>query len=231
MENSSEERLAIFDLDGTILDTLDDLADALNHALTKSGYPERSREEVCSFVGNGIRNLVARGVPAGVREEAKEKVLADFNDWYQVHCADKTRPYAGIPELLAKLRSLGWRTAVVSNKADYGVQKLCSRYFDGLFDAAVGERADVRRKPAPDSVYAVLRQLSAAKENAVYIGDSEVDLETAENAGMACIAVCWGFRKESFLRERGAQLLAVDVTELEEILLRGIPHVSGGRKD
>ena len=111
------------------------------------------------------------------------------------------------------------------------MQKLCSRYFDGLFDAAVGERADVRRKPAPDSVYAVLRQLSAAKENAVYIGDSEVDLETAENAGMACIAVCWGFRKESFLRERGAQLLAVDVTELEEILLRGIPHVSGGRKD
>lgn len=211
-------RLAIFDLDGTILDTLEDLAGALNHALTEFGYPTRTLPEVRSFVGNGIRNLIRRGAPSGTPEETIDRLHAAFTAHYNAHCADKTRPYDGIPALLTALRDRGLRIAVVSNKPDGAVRPLCARYFPGLFDAAVGERTGVARKPAPDSVNAVLAEMGVDRTEAVYIGDSEVDIETARNAGMACISVDWGFRTRMQLQSSGASVIASTPGELLALL-------------
>lgn len=201
-------KLAIFDLDGTILNTLADLADSTNYALQKNGLPGRSVEQVRLFVGNGIRKLIERAVPEGSDEALIQRVHEDFTEHYKVHCADKTRPYEGIMELLRALRAAGLKTAVVSNKADYGVQALCEDYFPGLFDFAVGERTGIRRKPNPDSVLEVLKKLSATQAEAIYIGDSDVDIETAKNAGLACISVTWGFRDREFLQRHGAVTFA-----------------------
>ncbi|MCD8148942.1 MAG: HAD-IA family hydrolase [Clostridiales bacterium] len=191
-------KLMIFDMDGTILDTLEDLTDSLNYALKKSGMPERSLSEVREFVGNGIRKLIERAVPVNTSFDTVNRVLADFSENYRQNCANKTRPYEGIPEVLSSLRNSGIQTAVVSNKVDFAVQQLCVQYFDGLFDLAVGEREDVRKKPAPDAIYAVLEHFGLEKKDALYIGDSEVDIQTAANVGMDCICVGWGFRKEVF---------------------------------
>lgn len=210
--------LVIFDLDGTILNTLDDLTDSLNYALTVNKCPERSIEEVRSFVGNGIYKLIERGVPSTASAEMIEKVYQDFSSYYKVHCADKTKAYDGIIELIHKLREEGIKTAVVSNKADYAVQVLCKQYFEGLFDTAVGEKPDVRKKPAPDSVNEVLNKLQICREKAVYIGDSEVDIETAKNAEMDCISVDWGFRDKAYLKEMGAMHIVSNVKELLEVL-------------
>ena len=212
-------QLAIFDLDGTILDTLDDLADSLNYALEKSGYPVRPRDEVRRFVGNGIRKLIERGVPSGTDAESVSRVHENFTAYYKVHCADKTKPYENIPELLKKLRENGVKTAVVSNKADYAVQDLCVQYFEGLYDAAVGEREGVRKKPAPDSVNAVLEKLGVNRENSVYIGDSDVDVETARNSGMNCIAVDWGFRDRDLLISSGAEIIVSEPMKIAEVVL------------
>lgn len=212
-------KLAIFDLDGTILNTLDDLADSLNFALKSSGFPERSVDEVRGFVGNGIRKLIERGVPAEADIAAVDKVHSDFTAHYKVHCADKTRPYDGITELLVKLRKSGCLTAVVSNKADYGVQELCADYFPGMFDFTVGEREGIRKKPAPDSVKEVLRTLGVSNKEAVYIGDSDVDIETAKNAEMDCIGVEWGFRGREFLETHGAKVIAAKTEDIERIIL------------
>ena len=173
-------QLAIFDMDGTILNTLQDLTNSLNAALQLSGYPQHTLEEVRFFVGNGIRKLIERGVPAGTPVAQIDKVHQDFTEHYRVHCADTTQPYAGIPELLHQLRNAGCKTAVVSNKADYAVQELCKQYFDGMFDFAVGERKNILKKPAPDAVNEVLQQLQTDRLQAVYIGDSDVDVETAK---------------------------------------------------
>ncbi len=209
----------IFDLDGTILYTLEDLKASLNFALGRSGFAERSLDEVRSFVGNGIRKLIERSVPKGTEKEAVDRVYSDFTAHYALHCADSTRPYDGITELLTSLREKGCKTAVVSNKADYAVKALCERYFKGLFDCAAGEREGVRRKPAPDSVNAVLTELGSERERAVYIGDSDVDIKTAENAGMDAIIVEWGFRDREFLIENGAKTLAKEPKDiLNEIL-------------
>ena len=211
--------LAIFDLDGTILNTLEDLTDSLNVALEKSGYPKRSIEEVRRFVGNGIWKLMERGVPSETEKKAVEQVHRDFTEYYKNHCADKTRPYHGIMELLWTIRKAGCKTAVVSNKADYGVQELCRQYFDGLFDVAVGEREGILKKPAPDSVNEVLKCLQAKKEETVYIGDSEVDIETAANAGIDHIIVEWGFREPEFLKERGARVFAAVPGDIADRIL------------
>lgn len=211
--------LAVFDMDGTILNTLEDLADSLNHVLEKSGYPRRSIQEVKSFVGNGIRRLIERGVPKGTDEASVDKVYQEFIEYYQVHCADKTRPYDGVMELLKTLREAGCLTAVVSNKADSAVQELCRQYFDGLFDIAVGDRAGFLRKPSPDSVNEVLGQLKMKREKAVYIGDSDVDIDTAGNAGMDSIIVTWGFREKEFLKEHGADMMVSQPREIAEIIL------------
>ena len=204
----------IFDLDGTILNTLDDLAGATNASLNRSGYPPRTVDEVRRFVGNGIRKLVERAVPAGTSDADIDRVFTDFKKYYAVHCAEKTCPYDGIPALLSRLRADGVRTAVVSNKADFAVRELCGQYFEGLFDVVAGEKEGVRRKPAPDTVNAVLADFGLTPEQAVYVGDSDVDLETAKNAGMDCIGVAWGFRGEEFLREKGASLVVSSAEEL-----------------
>lgn len=212
-------KLAVFDMDGTILDTLEDLKDSTNFALEKCGYPTRSYDEVRRFVGNGIRKLIERAVPEGLTVEQIDRVHEVFTEHYKVHCADKTKAYDGIKPLLEKLRTSGVKTAVVSNKADYGVQELCREYFDGLFDYAVGEREGIRRKPAPDAVNEALRVLGMSKSEAVYIGDSDVDFETAKNAELPCISVLWGFRDEEFLREKGATLFVHDPAEIYDIVM------------
>lgn len=212
-------KLAVFDMDGTILDTLEDLKDSTNFALEECGYPTRSYDEVRRFVGNGIRKLIERAVPEGLTVEQIDRVHEVFTEHYKVHCADKTKAYDGIKPLLEKLRASGVKTAVVSNKADYGVQELCKEYFDGLFDYAVGEREGIRRKPAPDAVNEALRVLGIDKSEAVYIGDSDVDFETAKNAELPCISVLWGFRDEEFLREKGATLFVRDPAEIYDIIM------------
>ena len=212
-------KLAIFDLDGTILDTLEDLADAVNYALKEQGYPQRTIEEVRRFVGNGIRKLIERAVPDGLTEEEISKVHQTFSAYYQKHCADKTRPYKGILPLLERLREAGCLTAVVSNKADVAVQPLCQQYYDGLFDYAVGEREGIRRKPAPDAVQEVLRRLQVDAGEAVYIGDSEVDIQTAENAELDSIIVTWGFRDKAYLESQGGKRFVDRPEEIEEIVL------------
>ena len=212
-------KIAIFDLDGTILNTIEDLADSLNYALAKNGYKERTVAETQSFVGNGLLMLVKRAIKPETSEEEAQKVLADLKVYYKIHCADKTKPYEGIPELLKDLKTADYLLAVVSNKADYAVQILCEQYFPGMFDLAVGERENVRRKPAPDSVNAVLAEFELKKADAVYIGDSDVDIETAENVGTDSILVAWGFRGADFLREKGAKNIVFDTEELKRCLL------------
>lgn len=202
------KQLVIFDLDGTLLDTLEDLKSALNYALAKQGLPGRSLEEVRSFVGNGIRKLVERGVPPGTDPALTERVYADFQPYYADHCLDKTRPYPGIPALLIALKNQGVKRAVVSNKADFAVQSLCRHFFSELLDTSQGELPGVPRKPAPDMVLSILDRLSIPRRQALYVGDSEVDLMTAKNAGLDCVSVTWGFRHRSFLERQGALRLA-----------------------
>lgn len=198
----------IFDLDGTLLDTLQDLANATNYTLEKHGLPLRTIDEVRLFVGNGIRNLIARAVPEGTSQEMQEAVFADFNLYYKEHCADNTQPYPGVLQLLAELREQGCQTAIVSNKADYAVQELAQQYFPNLLDAACGERQGVARKPKPDMLLAIMKQVQADKNSTIYVGDSDTDLVTAKNTGVPCIGACWGFRGRQFLIDHGAQLLA-----------------------
>ncbi len=217
--------IAIFDLDGTLLDTLDDLHAATNAALTHAGYPPRTREEVRAFVGNGVEMLIRRALPAGADESVVPATLADFKAAYAAGCAVKTAPYPGILALLDALRAQNIRIAVVSNKFDAAVKDLCARYFGDRIEVAVGEReADgVRKKPAPDTVFEALRRLgvppsSAAPLSAVYIGDSEVDIETARAAGLPCLSVTWGFRDEAVLRAAGATAIVRTSAELLSLL-------------
>lgn len=209
-------QLAIFDLDGTLLDTLEDLADSTNYVMRSFGYPERTLAEVRRFVGNGIRKLLERSAPNGTPSEEIDRMFEQFKEYYGAHCADKTKPYDGIMELLASLKKKGVRLAVVSNKADYAVKALCEQYFCGCFDKAVGERTGIARKPAPDTVNEVLKNLKIDKSNAVYIGDSEVDVQTAKNAELDCIAVDWGFRDKKVLKEAGAETIVSTPAELFE---------------
>ena len=203
---------AVFDLDGTLLDTLEDLYLATNAALERHSLPRRSRDEVRLFVGNGVEMLIRRAVPAGTDEETILAVLADFKTTYAAICEDHTRPYDGILDMLAALRERRIRVAVVSNKFDAATKKLCEKYFGDLVEVAIGERAGVRKKPAPDTVYEALKELGVTAEGAVYIGDSDVDIQTARNCGMPCISVTWGLRDEEFLMGNGAKAL-VDTPE------------------
>lgn len=212
--SQTKYRLVIFDLDGTILNTLEDLADSVNYALTKNKCPNRTIEEVRKFVGNGIHKLIERAVLPETDEGLIEKVYTDFGAYYKEHCADKTRPYDGIVELIECLREKGMLTAVVSNKADFAVRKLCEQYFPGLFDFVVGEREGIRRKPAPDSVLEVLSTLQIAKREVLYVGDSDVDIQTAKNAGLDQISVAWGFRDAAFLRAHGAEYIVKEPGEI-----------------
>ena len=205
----------IFDLDGTLLDTLDDLTDATNFALGVCGLNRRTRDEVRAFVGNGIAKLIERAV--GKDNIAyHEQALSEFKRYYAAHCADKTAPYAGILPLLKVLQASGIKTAVVSNKVDFAVKSLAKTYFDGLLLAAVGENeaAGIRKKPAPDSLLAVMEELSASAETTLYVGDSEVDIQTAQNAGVDCLCVTWGFRDKRYLEEEGGRMFVDSAIEI-----------------
>lgn len=202
-------RSILFDLDGTLLDTLDDLANSVNYALRTHHLPERSHTEIRSFLGNGIRNLMLDAVGRDMSDEAFEPVFQTFRTYYVEHCLDKSKPFAGIIDLLKALQQRGITMAVVSNKLHPAVVELNERFFKDYITSAVGESATVRRKPNPDAVLAALSELGCSKDEAVYVGDSEVDLHTAQNAGMQCMLVLWGFRDEDFLRSLpGASLFA-----------------------
>ena len=212
-------RLAIFDMDGTILNTLTDIADSLNAVLLQAGLPTRTLEQTRRFVGNGIPKLIERAVAPVTDPVVREQVLSFFLAYYKQHCADKTAPYAGIPALLEELRAKGVLLAVLSNKADEPVKALAEQYFPGLFDLALGQREKVPTKPAPDGVFEVLRHFGVERTEAVYIGDSEVDVQTAQNAGVDGIFVTFGFRSEQELRAAGATCLCDDVAALGKALL------------
>ncbi len=209
----------IFDLDGTLLDTLEDLADSVNHVLEEAGYPVRTLEEIRAFVGNGIRKLIERSVPEGTSVESIDSVHKNFITYYGNHCMEKTRPYDGIMEMLKLLQKAGCKIAVVSNKADYAVQILCDKYFNNIFDAALGEQVGTPKKPAPDAVYKVLKTLNVSPSDAVYVGDSDVDIQTARNSNMDEIIVDWGFRDRAYLEEQGAKVLVSNPSELINLIL------------
>lgn len=190
----------VFDLDGTLLDTLGDLAGSVNYALRKHGLPECSLQEVRSFLGNGIVRLMQNAVKNAVEGVAFEEVFQTFRSHYLEHCLDTTQPYPGILPMMEKLRESGVKIAIVSNKLHPAVQELNRRFFADLVTSAVGESETVRRKPHPDGVLKALEELGSRPEEAVYVGDSEVDWETARQAGLRCVLVLWGFRDEDFLR-------------------------------
>ena len=210
----------IFDLDGTLLDTLGDLAAAVNYAMRTHGMPEHSIDDVRRFVGNGVRKLMERAIPDGETNPQFEATFATFRQYYMQHSLDTTRPYEGIPETLAALKAKGCRLAVVSNKMMAATQELCRHFFPDTIEVAIGENeaAGIRKKPAPDTVITSLRQLGVEKQNAVYVGDSDVDIQTAANAGLPCISVLWGFRDKDFLIENGAKTFISAPSELLQTL-------------
>lgn len=193
----------IFDLDGTLLDTLQDLATSVNYALRQHHMPEHSIDDVRRFVGNGVRRLMERAVPEGAANPTFEAAFAAFREYYMEHSLDTTRPYDGIPELIHELKQRGCRMAVVSNKMMAATQELVHHFFPEI-EVAIGEHEaeGIRKKPAPDTVFAAMKQLGQG--SAVYVGDSDVDLATARNSGLPCISVLWGFRDREFLLAHGA---------------------------
>lgn len=204
----------IFDLDGTLLNTLTDLALATNHALRTHGMPVHSEEAVRGFVGNGVKKLMERAVPDGLANPAFEEVYRTFREYYLEHSLDNTKPYPGIPELLAELKARGRKMAVVSNKFCTATEELCRHFFGDYISVAIGEREGIRRKPWPDTVTEALRRLDAGSDGAVYIGDSDVDIETARNSGLPCISVLWGFRSRDFLVEHGGKVFISEPCQL-----------------
>lgn len=227
----ADYKAVIFDMDGTLLDTLKDLHIALNHSLRACGYGERTREEVKAFIGDGVNMLIARAMPdrlkADIDDDAEKQeefsdacraVGEEFRNFYIDHGEDNTYPYDGIIPLLNSLKEKGVKTAVVSNKAQEAVERLNDRLFVGLFDAAVGDRAGVKLKPAPDMLLEALDKLSIDKSEAVFVGDGDADILAASRAGLPCISVCYGYRDENFLRAHGGKIFAHNVQELTELL-------------
>ena len=213
-------KLAIFDLDGTILNSLEDLTDSVNHALELNSFPTHSIDEIRTYIGNGARLLAKRSLPADADEATVDKVLADFQAYYKTHSDIKTRPYDGVLSALNTLKKSGVKLAVLSNKPDAATQTLCKRYFGDIFDYVSGEKTGIPRKPAPDGVEVILNQIGADKCDAVYIGDSEVDVETAVNSGLNCISAAWGFRDEAALKAAGAKCIVYDVSALLDAILK-----------
>ena len=211
--------LVIFDMDGTILNTLEDLTDTMNYCLEKYNMPQKSLVEIRSYVGNGIQKLIERAVPSETDSKLIDAVCKTFNVYYKGHCAIKTRPYDGICEVISALKSNGIKTAVVSNKPDYAVKSLCEDYFSGLFDYAVGDKTGMRRKPYPDGVNKVMNHFGISPDKTVYIGDSDVDYRTAQNAGIDVIMVGWGFKDEDFLYSIGAKQVIHEPEQLPPLII------------
>ena len=205
----------IFDLDGTLLNTLNDLAASTNYALRWAGMPEHSVDDVRRFVGNGVKKLMERAIPDGLDNPKFDETYATFRKHYLEHSLDTTKPYSGIPEVLAELKRRGKKLAIVSNKFYAATQELARHFFPETIEVAIGERENIRKKPAPDTVLEAMRQLGVGKEGTVYIGDSDVDIDTDRNVGVPCISVLWGFRDRDFLIEHGATHL---ISKPEELL-------------
>lgn len=212
-------RAAIFDLDGTLLNTIEDLRASVNYALHANGLPEVTIEETTSNVGNGVRQLVHRSLPTGTPEDVGEQVLATFKAHYSRNFCQKTVPYEGVTQMLHAVSAAGMCRAVVSNKPDAAVQRLVAEFFPGMFNAVAGERDGVRRKPAPDMVNEVMAALGLTPDECVYVGDSEVDVETAANAKTACVCVSWGYRSAAALRAAGTKVIVDSTEELADTLL------------
>lgn len=209
----------IFDLDGTLLNTLNDLATSVNYALRTHGLPERTTLEIRSFLGNGIRYLMEKAVGDKCSSYTFEKIFQTFQSYYIQHCQDTTSPFEGIIPLLSKLKERNIKMAIVSNKLHPAVQKLNERFFKDFITTAIGESNTVRRKPAPDTIFSALHKLKSTRKKAIYIGDSEVDLATAKNAQIPCGIVLWGFRDEAFLRSlSGANYYLLQPKDLLEIV-------------
>lgn len=208
----------IFDLDGTLLNTLDDLRDSLNEVLSRHAYAQKSIEEVKRYVGNGVRNLVRLSIPEECSEDEVTRILEEFKDNYKHNMQNKTRPYNGIMELLLDLYRFNYKIAIVSNKYDTAVKELARTYFGNLIPVAIGETVDVKRKPAPDSIYEAVKQLGSELSRTILVGDSETDARTAKNAGIPFIGVTWGFRCREVLREEGAAYLIDTPKELLTLL-------------
>lgn len=200
-------KAVIFDLDGTLLDTLSDLAASTNRALVHFDLPERSIDEVRRFVGDGVEKLIRRAVPEDTGEELIQDCLAWFKRDYMVHMRDHTAPYPGILDLLHTLESHGCKMGVVSNKLNNAVKALCQEHFGDLISIAVGDRSDMQKKPARDLVDLCMFEMNIQADGCVYVGDSEVDIQTAANAGLPCLSVSWGFRSQTFLKDKGASII------------------------
>ncbi|MDO5382729.1 MAG: HAD family hydrolase [Eubacteriales bacterium] len=213
-------KLVIFDLDGTLLNTLEDLKDSVNYALKNNDMDTRSLDEVREFVGNGIRKLIERCVPENTGTELTDKTFDDFCRYYKEHSMDKTIPYPGIIDSLKKLHNNSCFTAVISNKADFAVQNLCNHFFGENLDYVAGAREGINKKPSPDAVYDCISHFGLEKCDVVYVGDSEVDVETCKNAGIDGIFVTWGFRSIEILRNAGAINMVSDCNEMMELLLK-----------
>ncbi len=209
---------AIFDLDGTLLYTLDDLKDSVNYALSQFGYKMRTLDEIRNFVGNGVGLLIERSIPDGADNPDFSECLRCFKEHYEKNMYNKTKLFAGIDEMLTSLKSHGYKIGVVSNKFDLAVKELCKKYFAEKIEIAIGESNGVRKKPAPDSVLKVMKILGCTPEKTYYIGDSEVDIETAKNAGLKCISVSWGYKDKDFLKKHGAQIIVDKPQEILDIL-------------
>ncbi len=208
----------IFDMDGTVLDTLDDLTDSVNHVLELFDMPPRTKEEFRKFFGNGIRYALSCAIPKGTPDSVIDEMIPCFRDHYDRHCLDKTKPYEGILDLMKDLKEKGYKMAIVSNKIDSAVKELNDRFFSEYVSVAIGESPKVKRKPAADTVFAAMQKLGSDRAEAVYVGDSEVDLLTARNSGLCCISVLWGFRDKDFLEEAGALTFAKTPGDIINIL-------------
>ena len=212
-------KAVIFDLDGTLLDTLGDLHAAVNHALRAFSFPERSIDEVRRFIGNGVVKLMQRSTPENTDEKTDKECLDVFREYYLIHMRDMTAPYEGVVELIEKLREKGIKTAVVSNKLHQAVYELCQDYFPGLIDEAIGVSVESERKPSPVNVYKAMEKLGVSADECIYIGDSEVDVQTSHNAGVKCVGVTWGFRDREELVEAGAEMIADNCNEIFHIII------------
>lgn len=217
-----EKDTIIFDLDGTLLNTLEDLYISFNYAIESFGYPKRTMEEIKSFVGNGIKKAIERALPQNVQEDELNKIIEVFKTYYTNNMYVKTKAYEGILPLLEELKNKGFKLAVVSNKYDSAVKNLCKKYFDSYINIAIGEGNGIDKKPDPKGVLKAIKELNSTKEKSIYIGDSEVDIQTAQNADIPCISVLWGFKDKEFLTKQGAKIFAKSPKDIIEIIEKKI---------
>ncbi len=218
MKSMQEITTIVFDMDGTVLNTLEDLTVSMNYVLDRFNMPGHRLEEYRLFFGNGVKEALRLSLPEGASADIIDEMMVVFKEHYDAHCLDRTRPYDGIVDVMRQLKEKGYRLAIVSNKIDSAVKELNDRFFADYVDTALGEKTGINRKPAPDMVYAALKEMGSTKEESIYIGDSEVDLMTARNSELPCISVLWGFRDKKYLIEQGADCFADRPEDIIRIL-------------